>query len=300
MLSEKHRDVALAYIADPEKVGWRAYTSVYPKSSRHAAETGFSRLLKIAEFAACVADLAQQAVGAKVMSAQEVLEELSTIGRANMRHYGRLGMSGDVTADMESMPAELTAAISEITVDTYGEPGDVVETLEDQAHGGKLKRTSKREVKRVKLKLHSKTTALDLLGRHHKLYVERVEHDFSGVAARLAAAIARTGGEDVRREDGEVRPDRDPPRARRARKAQGARKRARPRRGGVRAHADLPRDQRAGARGDRRGADEGAASGGGGGRVAAPARRPSAGGGRARARARGRGARRRDGDPGGR
>jgi hypothetical protein len=34
----KHEAVAQAYMADPAKVGWRAYKAVYPKSSRHAAE----------------------------------------------------------------------------------------------------------------------------------------------------------------------------------------------------------------------------------------------------------------------
>ena len=56
--NQRHEGVAQAYIADPEKVGWRAYKSVYPNSSQHAAETGFSRLLlKNAEFASRVAEL---------------------------------------------------------------------------------------------------------------------------------------------------------------------------------------------------------------------------------------------------
>jgi hypothetical protein len=48
----KHEAVARALIADPESVGWRAYKSVYPNSSRHAAETGYTRLAKNADFAA--------------------------------------------------------------------------------------------------------------------------------------------------------------------------------------------------------------------------------------------------------
>src|SRR4051794_1055495 len=53
----KHEAVAQALIADPQKVGWRAYKAVYPKSSRHAAETAFGRLLKDATFAARIAAL---------------------------------------------------------------------------------------------------------------------------------------------------------------------------------------------------------------------------------------------------
>ena len=55
--NQRHEAVALAYISDPEKLGWRAYQSVYPKSSQHAAETGISRLLKNVEFRARVAEL---------------------------------------------------------------------------------------------------------------------------------------------------------------------------------------------------------------------------------------------------
>lgn len=52
LTNAKHEAVALAYLTDPEKVGWRAYQSVYPKSSRTAAEVAFSRLLKNAKFSA--------------------------------------------------------------------------------------------------------------------------------------------------------------------------------------------------------------------------------------------------------
>jgi hypothetical protein len=46
----KHEAVARALIADPEGIGWRAYKSVYPKSSRHAAENGYTRLSKDPDF----------------------------------------------------------------------------------------------------------------------------------------------------------------------------------------------------------------------------------------------------------
>jgi hypothetical protein len=53
-----------------------------------------------------------------------------------------------------------------------------------------------REVRRVKFKLADKIEALELLGKHHKLYVERREHDVgAGLADRLAAALARVDGE---------------------------------------------------------------------------------------------------------
>jgi hypothetical protein len=37
LANAKHEVVAQAFIADPERVGWRAYRAVYPKSSHHTA-----------------------------------------------------------------------------------------------------------------------------------------------------------------------------------------------------------------------------------------------------------------------
>jgi hypothetical protein len=42
-------------------MGWRAYKKVYPNSSLHAAECGFTRLQKNVEFAARVAELSEEA-----------------------------------------------------------------------------------------------------------------------------------------------------------------------------------------------------------------------------------------------
>jgi hypothetical protein len=83
LTNQRHEGVAQAYIADPEKVGWRAYKSVYPKSSQHAAETGFSRLLlKNAEFSARVAELQQSAAAGAEITLQGLLQEADGIQRA--------------------------------------------------------------------------------------------------------------------------------------------------------------------------------------------------------------------------
>src|SRR5258706_190065 len=66
LANAKHEAVELAYIADPERVGWHAYRSVYPKSSQHAAETAWARMLKNAEFSARIAELALAAALARV------------------------------------------------------------------------------------------------------------------------------------------------------------------------------------------------------------------------------------------
>src|ERR1700756_3816263 len=117
------------------------------------------------------------------MAAREVLVELSRIGRANMLDYVRIGSDGDPVLDWSRLQRDRAAALIEVTVEDFV--------------NGRGENAS--EVCKVRFKLASKIDALELLGKHHKLYVERHEHEHGGVglADRLAAAIAR--GRDVHR-----------------------------------------------------------------------------------------------------
>lgn len=196
-LSTKHEAVALAYLTDPQHIGWRAYQSVYPNSSQHGAETQFSRLLKNVEFAARLAELGQQAAQGAVMTATEVLEGLTVLARSNMQDY--VGAHGQVL-DVGQLTRQHAAAIHELTSDTYMDGGG------DDA----------REVKRVKLRLYDKRAALVDLGKHHALFTEKHVHEFGGVAERLAAALERIGDHAP---NAEIRPDRDAHRGRHPRKA---------------------------------------------------------------------------------
>lgn len=209
LANKKHEAVALAYLADPEKIGWRAYKKIFPKCSQHSAMTAFGRLLTIVEFKARVTETHEAAATASVMSATEVLAELSKLGRANMQDFLRHTKDGDPILDLSSLTRDQAAALGEVTVEDY------TEGRGDDA----------REVKRIKFRLHGKTTALDLLGKHHVLFSERHVHVHEGVADRLNAAVARVEG----RGHGKVRPHRDPPRARHARKVARKGRRARAR-----------------------------------------------------------------------
>jgi phage terminase small subunit len=205
LANAKHEAVALAYLSDVEKIGWRAYRKVYPKSSQHTAESAFCALMKKPEFCARVTELAKAAAQGAVMTAQEVLEELTRLARANMAEYMKVGPDGDPVLNFSELTRDQTAALIEVTVE------DFMDGRGEDA----------REVRKVKFKLASKIGALELLGKHHKLFVERHQHDFgAGVAERLAAAIARAD----RRGEGE--PDRDPSRGGHARKAPSKGKRA--------------------------------------------------------------------------
>jgi phage terminase small subunit len=215
LANAKHEAVAVAYVADPERLGWRAYRSVYPKSSKGAAESSWSALLKNPKFFARIAELAEAAAQGAVMAAREVLEELSKIGRANMADLVRAFFGcGDPAAAVDQLTPAQTAALAEVTVEEF------MDGRSDEA----------RQVRRVRFKLASKIDALELLGKHHKLYTDRVEHEYGGVglAERLAAALARVDGRAASA-DGENRPDRRPPRSGAPRRAarKGKRTRAR-------------------------------------------------------------------------
>jgi phage terminase small subunit len=161
----KHEALAQAYIADRERIGWRAYKAVYPKSSQRAAETGFSRLLKNAEFAGRVAELDEKAADSgAVMSARAVLEELSNLAGANMLDYMRAGANGDPYLHFDELTRDQAAALAEVTVE------DFVDGRGDDA----------RDVRKVRFKLHSKLGALELLARHYGMLKDVHEHDLSG------------------------------------------------------------------------------------------------------------------------
>lgn len=171
----KHEAVLQAYVADREKIGWRAYKAVYPKSSQHAAETAFGRLLKKAEFKARLDELMGLTASDAVMTAREVLEELSRIGRANMADYMRVGPEGDPALNFGELTRDQAAALAEVTVE------DFTDGRGDDA----------RDVRRVKFKLWDKRAALNDLGRHHKLFGGELE-----VSGPVIVEIRRFGISD--------------------------------------------------------------------------------------------------------
>jgi hypothetical protein len=160
--------------------------------------------MKKEEFAARVAELHEQAAQAAVLSAQEVIEELTRLGRANMADYIQVGPNGDPILDLRGLNRSEGAALVEVTVKDFkdGRGADA------------------RDVRRVRFKLADKRGALNLLGKHHALFTERHVHEVSNIGARLTAALARLNqqgddedrhasrGGDARRprEDQESRP----------------------------------------------------------------------------------------------
>ncbi len=213
--SAKHEAVLQAFIADPERVGYKAYLVVYPKSSKDAASTGFSRLLRNAGFVARLkfldAGVTQVAVEQSGVTIAATVAELAKIGFANMRDYLQFDEAGQPTLDWSNLTRDQAAAIAQVEIDSNTIAGeaaslvdDATEELEEQPHGGALKRVRAGElavedvkVTKVRFKLHNKQAAL----------VSILDH-LGGFPARKVELAGKDGG-SIEVEDKTERSDLD-------------------------------------------------------------------------------------------
>lgn len=97
-----------------------------------------------------------------LVTADRVIAELARVGFANVEDFIAIQKDGSAYIDLSSMTRDQAAAVQEITVDEY------VEGRGDDA----------RPVKKVKLRFLDKIKALELLGRHLALFIDR--HKVSG------------------------------------------------------------------------------------------------------------------------
>lgn len=165
LANAKHEAVLQAYFKQPDRVGFKAYLVVYPQSSDGAAKTAWSRLLKKADFAARLkfldGQITEKVVDDSVMSAREVLQELSKLGRSSIKNVVVGGDTTDELVDsVRDLPDEHAATVKSLTVESY------MEGSGDDA----------REVKRVKIELHDKRGPLRDLAQHYSLLTEKHEH----------------------------------------------------------------------------------------------------------------------------
>jgi len=110
-----------------------------------------------------IAAAIDQALGERLKSlgvtSYRVLEELAGLGFSNMLDYIRIS-GGDAYIDLSNLTREQAAAIQEITSETY---------VDGRGEDAEF-------VKRTKFKLADKKSSLELLGKHLKLFTEKVEH----------------------------------------------------------------------------------------------------------------------------
>jgi phage terminase small subunit len=121
-----------------------------------------------------------------------IMEELAKLGFANMSDFVVLQEDGTPQFDISGISYEQSAAISEMTIETYMDgKGDAA-----------------RPVKAVKVKLAPKIGALELMGKHLKMWTDVIKNEGdTELADEIRAARARRRGNregDDSGDDGEA------------------------------------------------------------------------------------------------
>jgi phage terminase small subunit len=155
-LTPKHRLFIAEYLTDLNAT--RAYMATGYRSKSPAVEA--SKLLRIPKVAAEIAKRHGKRLGKLEITADRVLEELALLGFANMLDYVKFQKNGkSFDIDFSKLTRDQAAAIQEVTVDATGGSND----------------GERRLVLRNKFKLADKRGALELLGKHLKLFPTKIE-----------------------------------------------------------------------------------------------------------------------------
>lgn len=156
VLSAKHQAFVESYLRLFNAT--EAYVEVYGPKSRKTAGANGHRLLKNAEIEAAI----QQRLQASAMSADEVLMRLADQARADLGDF----LHDDGEIDIAAMKrAKKTYLLRKIKR---------TERTGETESGGTWAET------RVEVELHDAQSALNLIGRHHKLFTDKIEHDVQG------------------------------------------------------------------------------------------------------------------------
>lgn len=147
-----------------------AYLAAYPKSSRDAARRNGSRLLTNDDIARDI----KLRLAEKTMSADEVLVRLRDEAAGTLADFMDIAGGEDDQSKLPTWNFQKAAKAGKLglirkirtkTVTTRRALGDeVIETVEQE----------------VALELYSAQTAKELIGKHHKLFTEKIEHEIHG------------------------------------------------------------------------------------------------------------------------
>lgn len=157
-LTTKQRAFVEEYLGNGRNAA-KAYRAIYggEPSAQRAASAGW-KLLQLPQVASIVAQAevkavtrTQEAIDRYAITRARVAEELGAIGFSDLTDYMRPSGSGDALLSFADLSPRQRAALAEVTVETF---------LEGRGPDA-------REVRRVRFKLHSKTTALSMLNSMH-------------------------------------------------------------------------------------------------------------------------------------
>ena len=154
-MNERRKRFVLEYVKDlnatkaAERAGY---------SSKTATKQG-SRLLTFVDVREAIEKHNARYLERLNLTTERILSELSLMGFANMLDYIAV-QDGDAYIDLSKLSREQAAAIQEITVVEYT----------------KGKGEDKRDIKKTRFKLAEKRGSLELLGKHLKLFTDKIEH----------------------------------------------------------------------------------------------------------------------------
>lgn len=178
----------------PKKTGarWKIFAREYVidlNGARAAIEAGYaekharvaaSRLLTKDNVKKLIDELIAERAKRLDVTADKVLQELSRLAFSNMLDYVKPQPDGSAYIDLSKLTREQAAAIQELIIDEYTDGSG------EEA----------RPVKRVRFKLSDKRASLELLGKHLKLFTDKVEHSGQIGEYRIVTNVAlprRTG-----------------------------------------------------------------------------------------------------------
>lgn len=132
--------------------------AIRAKYSKRTAGQAATRLLKNVHIQAAIQKRIGKLTAKADVSVERVLSELSKIGFANLGNYFRTTKDGEPFIDLSSITEDQAAALQEIMVEDFTDGrGD-----------------DSREVRRVKIKMLDKISALEKLGKYLGMFVDRV------------------------------------------------------------------------------------------------------------------------------
>jgi phage terminase small subunit len=138
--------------------------------SKKTARQQGARLLSNVYIKKAIAQLLEKRTNELVMTREEILEELSIIGRAKINHFMEVKDGRLKVKNFEDMPEREIGALESIK--------------EDLSISGR----------KITFKLHPKIPALELLGRHQGLFPTKIEGDLNlkgGTIVNVITAVPR-------------------------------------------------------------------------------------------------------------
>jgi len=175
-IKRRYRIFAGEYLVDLN--GKRA--AIAAGYSERSAEVTASRLLRKPRVQKLIRKLMNRRAEKLELTAEKVLKELARLAFANMTDYIEIGPDGSARVDFSRVNRDKGAAIQEVDIDEYRRKNPSRPTFET--------------IKRIKFRLADKGQNLERLGRHLKLFTDKVEvAGLESLAERIRKARKAVG-----------------------------------------------------------------------------------------------------------